>query len=153
MSCTRAGGERPGQKFHHACIGCFRRLRRLRGVPVRQGPKRLRRRRSTLSARNPAQTGDGQLQGAYRAYRAGDLDAARSGYAEVLQDYPDNRDAMLGLAACAVREGDLRSAASMYRRVTRAYPQDAWARAALAGLQGSRQGGTRHQGVVGAATG
>ena len=88
----------------------------------------------------PGADRDGQLQGAYRAYRAGDLDAARSGYAEVLQDYPDNRDAMLGLAACAVREGDLRSAASMYRRVTRAYPQDAWARAALAGLQGSRQG-------------
>ena len=88
----------------------------------------------------PGADRDGQLQGAYRAYRAGDLDAARSGYAEVLDAYPDNRDAMLGLAACAVREGDLRSAVDMYRRITRAYPQDAPARAALAGLQGSREG-------------
>ena len=88
----------------------------------------------------PGADRDRQLQGAYRAYRAGDLDAARAGYAEVLDAYPDNRDAMLGLAACAVREGDLGAAADLYRRITRAYPQDAPARAALAGLQGSREG-------------
>ena len=82
---------------------------------------------------------DGRVNAAYRAYQAGDLVAAKSGYADVLQVYPDNRDAMLGLAACAVREGDTRSAVSMYQRIIRAFPQDALSRAALIGLQQNRQ--------------
>ena len=87
------------------------------------------------------QNGGGQLVGAYRAYRDGNLEAARSGYARVLQAYPDNRDAMLGLAACAVRQGDVKSALTMYRRIIHAFPQDALSRAALIGLQRNRQGG------------
>ena len=81
-----------------------------------------------------------QVDTAYRAYQAGNLEAARSGYVEVLQAYPDNRDAMLGLAACAVREGDVKSALSMYQRIIRAFPQDVLSRAALIGLQRNRQG-------------
>ena len=83
---------------------------------------------------------DDRVNSAYRAYQAGDLVAAKSGYADVLQAYPDNRNAMLGLAACAVREGDTRSAVSMYQRIIRAFPQDALSRAALVGLQQNRQG-------------
>ncbi len=83
---------------------------------------------------------DDQANAAYRAYQAGNLDAAKSGYADVLQTYPDNRNAMLGLAACAVREGDIKTAQSMYQRITRAFPQDTFSRAALIGLQGDRQG-------------
>ena len=83
---------------------------------------------------------ENRLNAAYRAYQAGDIGAARAGYAEVLQAYPDNRDAMLGLAACAVVEGDMKSAVSMYRRILRAYPQDVLSRAALIGLQEDRQG-------------
>ena len=82
---------------------------------------------------------DDQMNAAYRAYQDGNLDAAKSGYADVLQAYPDNRDAMLGLAACAVREGDVKSAVSMYQRIIRAFPQDALSRAALIGLLGNRQ--------------
>ena len=55
------------------------------------------------------------------------------------QVYPDNRDAMLGLAACAVREGDIKSAVSMYQRIIRAFPQDALSRTALIGLQQNRR--------------
>ena len=86
-----------------------------------------------------AKTGGERIHAAYRAYLAGDLDAARAGYAETLQAYPDNRDAMLGLAACAVREGDIRSAVSMYRRIIEAFPQDVLSRVALIGLQKDRQ--------------
>ena len=84
---------------------------------------------------------DGQLVAAYRAYRDGNLEAARHGYAQVLQAYPDNRDAMLGLAACAVRQGDVKSALTVYQRIIHAFPQDALSRAALIGLQRNRQGG------------
>ena len=72
---------------------------------------------------------------AYRAYQSGDVATARSKYAEALQAYPDNRDAMLGLAACAVNEGNLESAVAMYSHLTRVYPQDELPRAALIGLQ------------------
>ena len=87
------------------------------------------------------QNRDGELVAAYRAYQDGNLEAARSGYAQVLQTYPDNRDAMLGLAACAVRQGDVKSAVTMYQRIIHAFPQDALSRAALIGLQRNRQGG------------
>ncbi len=87
-----------------------------------------------------AENKDDQANAAYHAYQAGNLDAAKSGYADVLQTYPDNRNAMLGLAACAVREGDIKTALSMYQRIIRAFPQDIFSRAALIGLQGDRQG-------------
>ena len=81
-----------------------------------------------------------RLNSAYRDYRAGAIGAARSGYEEVLRAYPDNRDAMLGLAACAVAEGDVKAAVSTYRRILRAFPRDVLSRAALAGLQEDLQG-------------
>ena len=83
---------------------------------------------------------ENRLQAAYRAYRDGDLAAARAGYENVIRAYPDNRDAMLGLAACAVVEGDVKSAVSMYLRILRAFPQDVLSRAALLSLQEDRQG-------------
>ena len=81
-----------------------------------------------------------RLHGAYRAYRDGNPAAAKAGYEDVLQAYPDNRDAMLGLAACAVAQGDIPAATGMYRRILRAFPQDMLSRAALIGLQQDRQG-------------
>ena len=83
---------------------------------------------------------ENRLNAAYRAYQAGNIGAARAGYAEVLQTYPDNRDAMLGLAACEFVGGNVKSAVSMYRRILRAFPQDVLSRAALIGLQEDRQG-------------
>ena len=83
---------------------------------------------------------ENRLHAAYRAYRDGNLVAARAGYEDVMQAYPDNRDAILGLAACAVVEGDVKAAMSMYRRILRAFPQDVLSKAALIGLQEDRQG-------------
>ena len=85
---------------------------------------------------------ESRLNSAYRAYQAGNTGAARSGYEEVLRAYPDNRDAMLGLAACALTEDDVKSAAGMYRRILRAFPRDILSAAALIGLQQERQGET-----------
>ncbi|MCY4283275.1 MAG: tetratricopeptide repeat protein [Gammaproteobacteria bacterium] len=81
-----------------------------------------------------------RLLTAYRAYRDGDLTAAAAGYEDVLRTYPDNRDAMLGLAACALMQGEIATAAGMYRRILRAFPRDDLSRAALSGLQQDRQG-------------
>ena len=88
----------------------------------------------------PGDSHERRLDAAYRAYRAGNCAAARPGYEQVLQAYPDNRDAMLGLAACAVMEGEVKPAADMYRRILRAFPRDVLSRAALVSLQQERQG-------------
>ena len=80
------------------------------------------------------------LHEAYRDYRDGNLAAAAAGYEDVLRAYPDNRDAMLGLAACAFMQGDIPVATGMYRRILRAFPQDSLSRAALIGLQRDGQG-------------
>ena len=85
---------------------------------------------------------ENRLHAAYRTYQAGNPGAARAGYEDVLRAYPDNRDAMLGLAACALMQGDIPSATRMYRRLLRAFPQDTLSRAALIGLQRDRQGET-----------
>lgn len=87
-----------------------------------------------------AEPRDGQVYAAYQAYREGNREQARYGYEQVLRADPDNRDAMLGLAACAVRDGDTRTATSMYRRIIHAFPRDVMSRAALIGLQRDRRG-------------
>ena len=81
-----------------------------------------------------------KLNGAYRAYQAGDIGAARFGYEDVLRAYPDNRDALMGLAACAFATGDVKTANSLYRRILRAFPKNVLASAALIGLQADQQG-------------
>lgn len=79
------------------------------------------------------------LQAGYSALRAGDVDAAGHAYAHALELAPDNRDALLGVASVAERRGNVDRAVSFYRRVLRDYPHDEYARAALAGLEGTRQ--------------
>ena len=81
-----------------------------------------------------------RLNAAFRAYQDGDIAAASFGYQTVLQAYPDNRDALLGLAACALAQDDAQSAVNLYRRILRAFPQDILAMAALFSLQQERQG-------------
>ncbi len=76
---------------------------------------------------------------AWRAWRAGDMARAKSKYAEALKAYPDNRDAMLGLAAVAMNEGDMGSASAMYSYLSELYPQDPLPRVALMGLQPEQQ--------------
>lgn len=76
-----------------------------------------------------------RLTSAYEAYRAGDYAQAEADYRFVLVHKPDNRDALLGIAALAVSNGRLDEAFGLYRRVLEINPGDPVALAALTALQ------------------
>ena len=79
---------------------------------------------------------DPVLEEAYDAFNTGDLTRARSGYEQVLQSKPENRDALLGLAALELRSGRFDAAESYYLRLLELDPRDAQAQAGLMGLRG-----------------
>lgn len=72
---------------------------------------------------------------AYDAYIRGDYAAATSAYAAVLEQQPQRRDALLGMAALKLRDGDVAAAHRMYREVLRRDPGNATAQAALFSLE------------------
>lgn len=74
------------------------------------------------------------LSGAYQAFTAGDLNSANSQYQKVLQQEPNNRDALLGIAAIAVNRGQNAQAGSFYNRLLELDPNDAEASAGIASL-------------------
>ncbi|HEV2611024.1 MAG TPA: tetratricopeptide repeat protein [Noviherbaspirillum sp.] len=77
------------------------------------------------------------LDQAYQAFIAGDLGAAQQQYERVVQREPNNRDALLGLAAIAVKRQQPEQAASHYVRLLDADPADG---EAIAGLVSLNQG-------------
>ena len=80
------------------------------------------------------------LAGAYQAFQSGDVGAARSQYQRVLQQEPDNRDALLGMAAIALRRGQAEEAGSFYARLIELNPSDAEAIAGMASVQSGDPG-------------
>ncbi len=80
---------------------------------------------------------DAQLHAAWRAYQQQDYLRAESQYKQVLHRYPDNRDAMLGLAAIALYRNNATAAHYYYERVLKNHPGDKLARVALQSLAGS----------------
>ena len=72
---------------------------------------------------------------AYSSYQAGQFESARQKYKEVLDNYPDNRDALLGLAAIATKLGDTNQAYVIYSRLIRINPKDSFAKALLINAQ------------------
>jgi tetratricopeptide (TPR) repeat protein len=84
---------------------------------------------------SPARNVNPVLRDAYQAFVAGDALAARSGYQRVLQQEPDNRDALLGMAALAVNRGQDAEAGSFYKRLLELDPSDPQAAAGMAALQ------------------
>lgn len=74
------------------------------------------------------------LSNAYQTYMAGDLNSANSQYQKVLQQEPNNRDALLGIAAIAVNRGQNAQAGSFYNRLLELDPNDAEASAGIASL-------------------
>jgi len=74
----------------------------------------------------------------YAAYRAGRLAEAREAYARALREEPDNRDALLGLAAVEMRLGHAEAAGELYARRLRADPRDPHAQAGLLALHGAQ---------------
>ncbi|NHZ80335.1 tetratricopeptide repeat protein [Massilia sp. CCM 8695] len=77
------------------------------------------------------------LQNGFTAYNNGDLPAARQSYQTVLRQDPNNRDALLGMAALAARDNQAEQAAGIYARLLDLDPND---NDALAGLSSVRQG-------------
>lgn len=77
------------------------------------------------------------LNQAYQAFIAGDLGSAQQQYERVVQREPNNRDALLGLAAIAVKRQQPEQAASHYIRLLDADPSDG---EAIAGLVSLNQG-------------
>ena len=68
---------------------------------------------------------------AYQEYLVGDYGSAETSYRNVLKELPENRDALLGLAAISVRNGNLRQAYAHYLEVLKLYPGDSVSEAAL----------------------
>jgi len=77
----------------------------------------------------------GNNQQAYRAYQSGDLARAESLYKSTLADAPENRDAMLGLAAIRMRQNDKAAAYLLYHKLLQLNPSDGVARLALLNMQ------------------
>ena len=79
---------------------------------------------------------DKLVNSAYALYVAGNYNEAGSEYRKVLDKLPENRDALLGLAAIAFRKGDIQDAYEKYLEVIKYYPRDVAARSALVSMQG-----------------
>ena len=76
------------------------------------------------------------LEAAYGAYQRGNWDGARSAYERALARDPNDRDALLGLAAVDVRTRNFDTAELRYLRVLDLNPRDTFAYAGLLALQG-----------------
>lgn len=81
---------------------------------------------------SPAQVSDYVAQ-AYTAFQYGELQTAFNQYQNALREEPNNRDAMLGLAAIAAHQNNLPLARSYYSKLLQFNGNDAMA---IAGLQG-----------------
>jgi len=79
---------------------------------------------------------DPYVQQGYQAFQRNDLTAASDSYQKALAREPNNRDALLGLAAIDVRRGQLESAEARYLRLLESDPRDSQAVAGLVALRG-----------------
>lgn len=76
------------------------------------------------------------LSRAYQSFLSGDTGTARQLYFKVLQQEPNNRDALLGMAAIALKNKQAGQAAVYYGKLIELDPADPEAQAGLIGLQG-----------------
>jgi tetratricopeptide (TPR) repeat protein len=84
----------------------------------------------------PALEVDPLLERAYEAFQRDDIAPARGLYEQVLARQPNNRDALLGLAAIDIRNRNYDTAEMRYQKLLEADPRDAQAQAALIALRG-----------------
>jgi len=75
------------------------------------------------------------IRQAYAAYNNGNYDEASSMYETVLKEFPNNRDALLGLGAIASNKGDTNAAYLYYAQLLSINPRDEFAKVALINLQ------------------
>jgi Tfp pilus assembly protein PilF len=72
-----------------------------------------------------------ELTNGYQAWQRGDMSTAQQAYLAALQQEPNNRDALLGLAAIAAYQGKRQQAQHYYRQILKLYPQDTLAQVGL----------------------
>ena len=72
-----------------------------------------------------------ELSSAYKSFHQGNEKLAYDTYHRILQQDPNNRDALLGFAALAVRHGNISLARQYYQQVLQSYPQDPHAQVGL----------------------
>ena len=82
-----------------------------------------------------------QLTRAFDAFQSADSSTATQLWNDIVARDPDNRDALLGLAAAAVQAGQPRDAMNYYARVLRARPLDGVAQASLIALSDRLESG------------
>lgn len=92
--------------------------------------------RAPIAITPPALTVDPVLERAWEAFQKDDLTAAREAWQQVVAREPNNRDALLGLAALDVRTRNLDSADARYQRLLELDPRDPLALAGLISLRG-----------------
>ncbi|MBC7916799.1 MAG: tetratricopeptide repeat protein [Rhodoferax sp.] len=86
--------------------------------------------------------GGNALEAGYAALLEGKLDTASQAYTQALNESPEERDALLGLAYIAHKRGQREQAQDFYRRVLRQEPGNATAGAALLALDNDDDNGT-----------
>jgi len=89
-----------------------------------------------ISIKPPKLTVDPVVEQAYDAFQKGDLVTARERYQQILAKEPNNRDALLGLAAIDLRTGNFQTAEARYVRLLELDPRDPYAIAGLTALRG-----------------
>lgn len=89
-----------------------------------------------IAVNAPLLSVDPAVEQGYRAFQRNDFAAARESYQKALAREPNNRDALLGLAAIDVRTGQLEAAEARYLKLLEIDPRNGQAVAALVGLRG-----------------
>jgi tetratricopeptide (TPR) repeat protein len=97
---------------------------------------RARQRDSEIKITPARVEADPALENAYQAFNADDPARARDNYQQALRNDPDNRDALLGLAAVEMQARHYDAAGRIYTQLLTLDPRDAYAEAALIGLKG-----------------
>jgi len=75
------------------------------------------------------------LMQAYEAFQKGANDRAMAAYRKALKRRPEDRDALLGVAALEVRAGNLQRATTIYYRLLASNPRDPMVQSALISLR------------------
>ncbi|GAO35887.1 hypothetical protein SCT_1283 [Sulfuricella sp. T08] len=98
--------------------------------PFKENPAIRIRQSAATSQLNPT------LGKAYQSFLSGDTGTAQQLYRKVLQQEPNNRDGLLGMAAIALKQKQAGQAAAYYGKLIELDPADPEALSGLIGLQG-----------------